>query len=69
MICDSVMGPTVFNTAKMRRDELGGGIMLTEARSRSYKKASTRKQSHISLTLAYSFLHFVIVFCANYGLS
>jgi len=24
------MGPTVFNTAKMRREELGGGMMLTE---------------------------------------
>ena len=29
-VCDSVMGPTVFKTAKMRRDDLGGGIMLTE---------------------------------------
>ncbi len=24
------MGPTVFNTAKMRKEELGGGMMLTE---------------------------------------
>jgi hypothetical protein len=31
-ICDTIMGPTVFKTAKMRREELGGGMMLTEVR-------------------------------------
>ena len=31
-VCDSVMGPTVFKTAKMRRFELGGGMMLTEVK-------------------------------------
>ena len=28
--CDTLMGPTVFETVKMRRKEVGGGSFLTE---------------------------------------
>jgi hypothetical protein len=28
--CDSVMGPAVFDTVKMRRKEVGGASFLTE---------------------------------------
>ena len=30
--CDVLFGPDVFNTVKLRTEEIGGGSMLTEVR-------------------------------------